>query len=181
MAMMSLRGEESVIVARSSSEEALYTERQRASSQGRRGLRIRVPQRGSYQGGTVSYQGGTVSYQEGTVSYQGIALAMPQCFGTSCPFRGWTLGPRLGHVGLFLWSDLQQRLAPNMHKAQFARREQGMDGFFHPRSRHEVREKVLDLSLLHGNNAAQIFRDQRGKRFVHRNSDAFPHDIGRPA
>src|ERR1035441_4022955 len=87
----------------------------------------------------------------------------------------------LGHVGLFWGSYLEQRLAPDMHKAQFARREQGVDCFFHARSWDEVCEEVFDLSLIYGDHAVQIFRDQSRERFGHRNADALAHNIWRPA
>src|SRR5260221_6882654 len=87
----------------------------------------------------------------------------------------------LGDVYLLRRCYLQQRLAPDMHKAQFARRKQSVDCFFHSRPRDEVREEVLGLSLIHRNHAIQIFRDQRGERFGDRNSHALAHHIRRPA
>src|SRR5208282_5291842 len=83
------------------------------------------------------------------------------------------LGPRLGKVNLFGRSYLQQRLAPNVHKAQFTCREQSMDGFFHPRPRNEIREEVLDLSLINRHHAVEIFRNERGERCWHRDPNPF--------
>src|SRR6266446_7396553 len=64
----------------------------------------------------------------------------------------------LGDVHLLRRSHLQQRLAPHMNKAQFPCRKQGVDCFFNSRPRNEVRQEVLDLSLIHRDHAIQIFR-----------------------
>src|SRR5208337_1082902 len=56
----------------------------------------------------------------------------------------------LRNIRLFRRSDLQQRLTSYMDKAQLAGREQRVDGFFHPRPRNEVGQKVLHFALIHG-------------------------------
>src|SRR5258708_27268540 len=88
---------------------------------------------------------------------------------TSHPYTASSAHPLgaaiLGDVYLLRRRYLQQRLAPDMHQAQFARRKQSVDCFFHSCPRDEVREEVLGLSLIHRNHAIQIFRDQPGECF----------------
>ena len=81
----------------------------------------------------------------------------------------------------FLRRDLQHRSSADMHKTQFPRRQQRVDGILHLRSRDEVSEEYLEVRLLDRDHAIQILRQQRRERLLHRKSHAFFHCVRSPA
>src|SRR5208282_1813790 len=169
MAMMSLRWEESIIMR---TEHCTRSEGE-----------LHHGKHGGTQGSRMS-----APAPKGASDFEALLASLKRCPDTKpilrqsfCRLLAHPLWAGLGNVGLFRRSYLQQRLAPDMYKAQFARREQGMDCFFHARPRDEVCQEVLDLCLIHGQHAVQIFRDQSRERFGHRNSHTLAHNIRRPA
>src|ERR1700757_3871313 len=72
---------------------------------------------------------------------------------------------------------LDERPVPDRDKAELAGCEQGVDGFFHPGTRHKVTEEGFQFLLVGRNHAIEIFRNQRSKSGGHRKTNSFPYRL----
>lgn len=85
------------------------------------------------------------------------------------------------HDGCFCRSDFEQQPISHANIAQLPRIQQEIHRVLHPRTRYKITKEQLNFLLVRGNHAIQIFRDQEGKRFAHRDFHAFANRVRRPA